>query len=541
MAYIVNLRVENKTNDALTVVEKTCWHYANGATWTEHEDDHLLSMGGSGTSGMLRFRFSTGEKFCLALGIHNHEVWCDIIANLKDNDTATKIHQSYYDRSRGGKREELRSEIMTRTAEGTALHIKVSKNADHEFHADIKCEQHAAQPFSDSEIESIPSQLRSRIYKVLDAIGALQDMNAFTENGITDLWLPLLWDNLPLALSPTALALFQDNQKIVLTGADKLEDGEHCHLTEDDLTHGRIPKALNWERFLGSGGGSVDVCVVKGRKEVYALKSISRGKDLAEMKEVMRYITSELKVMEKLRLLPDERRHHFVKLIGSYTTPKYVGLIISPVAKGDLQSFLSEVPGSTEKGDLLWGFFGCLADALVSLAFLRIRHKDIKPANILVKGYNVLLTDFGMALDWTDIGRTTTQDEQRRSPEYCAPEAATNKPTHTSADIWSLGCVYFDIMTVLSGETLAKRRKYFQENGSEDICFWNNEDAISGWLAVLRKERGTKGGNEPLDWIERMLKQKEYERPNARTLKDDILRHTRDKSWRMPFCGICCR
>ncbi|KAF4166915.1 hypothetical protein CNMCM6936_005824 [Aspergillus lentulus] len=100
MSYTIRLRIENGTSDTLTVVEKTCWYYANGSTWTEKDGEHVLFMGGSGTSGMLRFKTSSGDFFTVVLGMHNYNPWSGLLVNLREDDTALKLHPEYYN---GGK------------------------------------------------------------------------------------------------------------------------------------------------------------------------------------------------------------------------------------------------------------------------------------------------------------------------------------------------------------------------------------------------------------------------------------------------------
>ncbi|KAF2260524.1 fruit body lectin [Lojkania enalia] len=125
MSYTIKLKVVNNTSDMLTVVEKTCWYYANGGTWTEQGNNHILFMSGSGTSGMLRFRTSAGETFGLAVGIHNYKRWCDLVVDLNDNDTAMKLHPTYYSDS-GSRRRMLwnqLSKITKYTPKARALRI----------------------------------------------------------------------------------------------------------------------------------------------------------------------------------------------------------------------------------------------------------------------------------------------------------------------------------------------------------------------------------------------------------------------------------
>ncbi|KAL2816606.1 fungal fruit body lectin [Aspergillus cavernicola] len=120
MSYTINVRFESES-DALTVVEKTCWHYANGGLWTENEGHHHLTMGGSGTSGMLRFKTTSGELFSIIVGVHNYAPWCDVQVNLVGHDTGVKLNPEYY----GGGRlsAEAHKEIERTTSQGH--HVKL--------------------------------------------------------------------------------------------------------------------------------------------------------------------------------------------------------------------------------------------------------------------------------------------------------------------------------------------------------------------------------------------------------------------------------
>ncbi|KAI2890736.1 hypothetical protein CBS76997_5089 [Aspergillus niger] len=101
MPYTLPVAIINDTEDVLTVIEKTCWYYANGGAWTEDADHKLtLTLGGSGTSGMLRIRASSGHTFSVVVGYHNYEFWCDAQVDLHDDDTAVKLHPEYYNGGR---------------------------------------------------------------------------------------------------------------------------------------------------------------------------------------------------------------------------------------------------------------------------------------------------------------------------------------------------------------------------------------------------------------------------------------------------------
>ncbi|KAL4746990.1 hypothetical protein BDW72DRAFT_24471 [Aspergillus terricola var. indicus] len=102
MAYILPFSIVNNTDDPLTIVEKTCWYYANGGAWTDHDptsishSNLILTMNGSGTSGMLRIMASSGQIFTVIVGYHNYEFWCDVQMDLSSEDTAVRLHPEYY-------------------------------------------------------------------------------------------------------------------------------------------------------------------------------------------------------------------------------------------------------------------------------------------------------------------------------------------------------------------------------------------------------------------------------------------------------------
>src|SRR6202040_2867361 len=98
--------------------------------------------------------------------------------------------------------------------------------------------------------------------------------------------------------------------------------------------------------------------------------------------------------------------------------------------------------------------FGCLSSAVRYLHTSRkIKHKDIKPENILVDRYgSVLLADFGISKQYEDD--TLTEGTTPFTDKYAPPEVVDQDKRGLSSDIFSLGCVFLEMATVTLGESL---------------------------------------------------------------------------------------
>lgn len=107
--------------------------------------------------------------------------------------------------------------------------------------------------------------------------------------------------------------------------------------------------------------------------------------------------------------------HHVVSFVASYTDLESFSMILSPVAKQALKSVLErqsrEQPLPDSDICTLRRAFGCLATAITYVHEQKVRHKDIKPGNILLSNGRVYLCDFGIARDWSMSDASTTEGD----------------------------------------------------------------------------------------------------------------------------------
>ncbi len=77
-----------------------------------------------------------------------------------------------------------------------------------------------------------------------------------------------------------------------------------------------------------------------------------------------------------------------------------------------------------------------------------IIHRDIKPENILISATGALVADFGIARAVSQAGgeRLTETGIAVGTPAYMSPEQATAEGADTRTDIYSLGCVVYEML-----------------------------------------------------------------------------------------------
>ncbi|CAN5319265.1 hypothetical protein BH09SUM1_BH09SUM1_34350 [soil metagenome] len=90
------------------------------------------------------------------------------------------------------------------------------------------------------------------------------------------------------------------------------------------------------------------------------------------------------------------------------------------------------------------------AEALDYAAHRNIVHRDIKPSNIFIsRGGSAKVMDFGLAKRLDLESDLTASGSVVGTPNYMAPEQAMGQPVDQHADMYSLGCTLF---TMLSGK-----------------------------------------------------------------------------------------
>ena len=94
-----------------------------------------------------------------------------------------------------------------------------------------------------------------------------------------------------------------------------------------------------------------------------------------------------------------------------------------------------------------------------------IIHRDLKPGNIMIAKTGVKVLDFGLAKSGED-DTVTASHVVMGTPAYMAPEQREGKPADARSDIYSFGCVLYEIVT---GSRASAQRKRIAPRNIERI------------------------------------------------------------------------
>ena len=246
---------------------------------------------------------------------------------------------------------------------------------------------------------------------------------------------------------------------------------------------------------------------------------------------------NEIKILGRISKY---RHRHVVELIGSYLHEQRrgfeIGMLIWPVARTDLAALLHDfgvlrqyyrdhleifgfpqLPQQVETiraaiepllilippddlgpdlplrheveevlflcGDRIRRSLGCIANAVAYLHGQDIRHKDLKPSQILLSPQGLWLADFGWSADMSEHDTSTTSGGEMMTTKYQAPERANRERCGRSEDIFSLGCIFLEMAYCMTPVARETPRPWLQRGWS----FQANLDCIQDWMEPLDK------------------------------------------------------
>ncbi|XP_041940215.1 serine/threonine-protein kinase Nek5 isoform X2 [Alosa sapidissima] len=176
--------------------------------------------------------------------------------------------------------------------------------------------------------------------------------------------------------------------------------------------------------------GGARQCVVK---EINLRKMSARERE-ASQKEVV--------------LLSQMKHPNIVSFIASYQERGCLYIVMEYCDGGDLMKRIHMQKGQLFSEEQIMHWFVQICLGLKHIHDRKVLHRDIKAQNIFLAqgGLKVKLGDFGIARrlsNTLELARTCVG-----TPYYLSPEICNNKPYNNKTDIWSLGCVLYELCTL---------------------------------------------------------------------------------------------
>eukprot|EP00299_Pterocystis_sp_00344_P015171 c7567_g1_i1.p1 GENE.c7567_g1_i1~~c7567_g1_i1.p1 ORF type:complete len:601 (+),score=158.65 c7567_g1_i1:47-1849(+) len=212
----------------------------------------------------------------------------------------------------------------------------------------------------------------------------------------------------------------------------------------------------------------------------------------------------ELLVRREYEIMVTSKHPNVVEACGLFADDLNLYLVMEFLSGGELFQQIEKRYASTKSGydeATCRIIFRQLVEAIELMHSKRIAHWDLKPQNIICDSTDSLsfakITDFGLSHRLDVDGEVK---KFRGTPHYCSPEMLENQHYGVEADMWSLGCILF---LMISGRPafselnfitlceLISNSKYDLESSEWKTVSAEAKDLIRKLLCVDYKERLT--------------------------------------------------
>ena len=263
----------------------------------------------------------------------------------------------------------------------------------------------------------------------------------------------------------------------------------------------------NFEIITKLGDGAYSVVYKVKRKQdnkIYALKKV-KLKDLSDKEKQ--------NALNEVRILASVKSNFVISYKEAFIDEDDTNLclVMEYADKGDLYQKISQFKkiGCLIEEIDVWKIFIQMVKGLKALHDLNILHRDLKSANIF------LFSDGSAKIGDLNVSKVVNKGlgyTQTGTPYYASPEVWKDQPYDIKSDIWSLGCVTF--------EMLALRPPFRAENMDKLYS-----KVIKGQYGKISERYS----NDMKEIIKLLLKVNPKERPNCtQILNHDIIKKRLD-------------
>ncbi|MBE0620697.1 MAG: protein kinase [Burkholderiales bacterium] len=147
--------------------------------------------------------------------------------------------------------------------------------------------------------------------------------------------------------------------------------------------------------------------------------------------------------IQESALIYDIEHSNVVKIYDKGFTDDYAYIAMEYFAGGSLKDVIAHGLNPRQALSLL----AQAAAALAEIHRLGIVHRDVKPANMMLRADGTMvLADFGIAKHSAGSMETSAHGEFFGTPYYISPEQVDGKPATERSDIYSLGIIFYEML-----------------------------------------------------------------------------------------------
>ena len=190
--------------------------------------------------------------------------------------------------------------------------------------------------------------------------------------------------------------------------------------------------------LLGKGSfGSVHIVKRKADNKQYALKSININ-NLSEKQK--------LSSLNEIRILSSLNHPNIIAYKEAFFDSKTrtLNIVMEYAEGGDLHKKIKNNLKNHVyfKEHIIWDWVIQILEGLKYLHDNRIMHRDLKCANIFISKNGILkLGDLNVSI----IAKMGMAKTRTGTPYYCSPEIWKDLPYDYKSDIWSMGCIIYEL------------------------------------------------------------------------------------------------